>query len=318
MLENGMPAVAVRGVAITCAKLVKHYTDVKAVDGVDLEILRGECFGLLGPNGAGKTTTIEMLEGLKKPDAGEIRLLGKAWGKGQDIAIREVIGIALQDTEIAERLTVEEVVRLFRSLYARGRKVDEVIGLVDLEPKRKTPFMKLSGGQKQRLALACALVGAPEILFLDEPTTGLDPQARHRVWAVVEEFKRGGGTVLLTTHYMDEAARLCDRLAIMDCGRIIALGTPEELVAQLNADLIVEFEADARLLADGFATLPGVEATARSDGRYVFRLQRKRLGLPALLKELERYEGGVKSFATHEPTLEDVFVHLTGRALRDG
>jgi ABC-2 type transport system ATP-binding protein len=317
MPDNDTRSATPPGPAISCRGLVKHYADVKAVDGVELEVARGECFGLLGPNGAGKTTTIEMLEGLKSPDQGEILLLGKTWGHGEDLAIREAIGIALQDTEIAERLTVEEVVRLFRSLYAKGRKIDEIIRLVDLEPKRKTPFMKLSGGQQQRLALACALVGAPDILFLDEPTTGLDPQARHMVWAVVEEFKRAGGTVLLTTHYMDEAARLCDRLAIMDHGKIIALGTPRQLVAQLNADQIIEFEPTVAFAPDSLATLPGVEAASNLDGHHTLRVRRMGVALPALLQEVERRGSALKSLATHEPTLEDVFVHLTGRGLRD-
>ncbi|MBI5509838.1 MAG: ABC transporter ATP-binding protein [Deltaproteobacteria bacterium] len=305
------------GDAIVCRGLVKRYADVVAVAGIDLNVRRGECFGLLGPNGAGKTTTIEILEGLKTPDEGEILLLGRAWGKGRDRELREAIGIALQETEIAERLTVEEIVRLFRSLYAKGRGIDETIRLVDLEPKRKTPFLKLSGGQRQRLALACALVGHPEILFLDEPTTGLDPQARHRMWEVVTEFKAKGGTVLLTTHYMDEAARLCDRLAIIDHGKIIAAGTPKALVADLQADQIIEFEPTAAFAADGLATLPGVHAASRKDGHYVLRVQRMGLALPALLAAVEKGGAGIKALATHEPTLEDVFVHLTGRALRD-
>ena len=208
--------------ALLCRGLLKRYSDVTAVDGLDLEIQRGECFGLLGPNGAGKTTTIEILEGLTRQDAGEVRVLGATWGHGDDRALRERLGIQLQETKLQEKLSVLETVRLFRSFYRRGPTPDEVIRAVSLEEKRDAWVQKLSGGQKQRLSVACALVNAPEVLFLDEPTTGLDPQSRRQLWELIEEFRRGGGTVLLTTHYMDEAERLCDRVAVVDHGKVIA------------------------------------------------------------------------------------------------
>jgi len=222
--------------AISCRSLVKRYGDVVAVAGLDLAVAAGECFGLLGPNGAGKTTTIEILEGLTEPDAGDVELLGMRWRGGADgRALRERLGIQLQETQLADKLTVEETVRLFRSFYRRSHTVDEVLALVGLEEKRRSWVNKLSGGQKQRLAVACALVSRPELLFLDEPTTGLDPQSRRQLWEVVRRFRAAGGTVLLTTHYMEEAERLCDRVAIMDHGKVIALGTPRELIASLGA-----------------------------------------------------------------------------------
>jgi len=240
-ITNSAATESTRRAALRCNALVKKYGDVTAVDGLDLEVRAGECFGLLGPNGAGKTTTVEIFEGLTDADGGDVELLGMRWGAGDDQEMRERIGVALQQTELADKLSVEETVRLFRSFYARGGDVDHIIRLVSLEEKRSARVGKLSGGQKQRLAVACALVGAPDLLFLDEPTTGLDPQARLQLWGVIEKFRASGGTVMLTTHYMEEAARLCDRVAILDHGRVIALGAPAELVASLGADQIVEF-----------------------------------------------------------------------------
>jgi ABC-2 type transport system ATP-binding protein len=216
--------------AIEVRGLVKRYDDVVAVDGIDLTIDQGECFGLLGPNGAGKTTLVEIAEGLREPTSGTVRLLGQEWGHG-DTALRRRIGIALQETEFADRLTVAETLRLFRSFYPSGRTVEEVLDLVELCEKARTWVVKLSGGQRQRLALACALVGDPQLLFLDEPTTGLDPASRRSVWQKISAFRARGGTVVLTTHYMEEAEQVCDRVAIMDHGRVLALGTPRELSA---------------------------------------------------------------------------------------
>ena len=222
--------------AIHCAGLVKRYGDVVAVAGLDLTVETGECFGLLGPNGAGKTTTIEILEGLTIPDAGAVEVLGMHWDDGAGgRALRERLGIQLQDTQLGDKLTVAETVALFRSFYRRKHSVDEVLGLVQLEEKRGARIGTLSGGQKQRLAIACALVNRPELLFLDEPTTGLDPQSRRQLWEIIGTFRAAGNTVLLTTHYMEEAERLCDRVAIMDHGRVIALGTPRQLIASLGA-----------------------------------------------------------------------------------
>jgi len=303
--------------AIRCRGLVKRYGELVAVAGVDLEVRPGECFGLLGPNGAGKTTTVEILEGLTRADAGEVELLGCRWGGGDDHALRERIGVQLQETQLADKLTVEETVRLFRSFYRRGRTVDEVIALVGLDEKRRAKVGKLSGGQKQRLALACALVSNPELLFLDEPTTGLDPQARLNVWEIVERFKATGGTVLLTTHYMEEAARLADRIAIMDHGRFIALDTPAALVASLGAGQIVEFRAAGPLDPRRLAALPGVCGVDRRGEDTMLAVDRIGAALPALLAELERCGVALEGLRTHQATLEDVFVRLTGRGLRD-
>jgi ABC-2 type transport system ATP-binding protein len=219
--------------AVRCTGLEKRFEDVVAVAGIDLQVERGECFGILGPNGAGKTTTVEMIEGLTPPDKGEIEIFGTRWGGSSDQQLKERIGVQLQETQLADRLTVFETLRLFRSLYSRGRPVEEVIDLLELGEKRKAQVGKLSGGQKQRLALGCALVSDPELLFLDEPTTGLDPQARRKIWEMVEEFRKRGGTVVLTTHYMEEAATLCTRVAVMDKGKIIACDTPAQLIAEL-------------------------------------------------------------------------------------
>jgi ABC-2 type transport system ATP-binding protein len=217
--------------AISCRGLVKRYGDVQAVDGLELSVERGECFGLLGPNGAGKTTTIEILEGLLEPTAGDVEILGRRWAS-DETWLRERLGISLQETHLPDKLTVVETIRLFRSFYARGRPVEKVLSLVALEDKRDAWYERLSGGQKQRLAVACALVGDPELLFLDEPTTGLDPQSRRQLWDLVLAFRAEGRSVLITTHYMEEAERLCDRVAIVDHGRVIALGTPKALIQE--------------------------------------------------------------------------------------
>jgi ABC-2 type transport system ATP-binding protein len=223
------------------------------VDGLSLEVHRGECFGLLGPNGAGKTTTIEILEGLLPPDAGDVEVLGLRWNT-HERELRQRLGIQLQESQFTDKLTVEETLRLFRSFYDRGRSIDELLSLVELESKRKSWIVKLSGGQKQRLSVACALVGDPDLLFLDEPSTGLDPQSRRQLWDVLKRFRAGGGTIVLTTHYMDEAEVLCDRVAIVDQGRIIALDAPKALVAALGAPKVVVHEGT---LEDVFMSLTG-------------------------------------------------------------
>ena len=308
--------------AIRCRGLVKRYPpDVLAVNGLDLEVRRGECFGLLGPNGAGKTTTVEILEGLTDPSAGEVEVLGATWADDPP-ALRARLGITLQETHLYERLTVEELVRLFRSFYPSGRGVDEVIALVALEEKRSTRYERLSGGQKQRLAVACALVAEPELLFLDEPTTGLDPQSRRQLWDVVVGMKRAGRTVLLTTHYMDEAERLCDRVAIVDRGRVIALGTPRELIARVVGEEVVEFEAaadgpGAALDEAALRALPGVQAVRRSGAGWALTVDRPHVAVPALLALLDARGAPLEALSTHRATLEDVFVTLTGRRLRD-
>jgi ABC-2 type transport system ATP-binding protein len=304
-------------VAVACSGLVKRYEDVVAVRGVDFAIRRGECFGLLGPNGAGKTTTVEILEGLTAPDEGSVEILGCRWGTGGDRQLRERLGVQLQETQLAEKLTVEETLRLFASFFSRPRPADDVIGMVELDEKRGARVGKLSGGQRQRLALACALVSNPELLFLDEPTTGLDPQARLKVWEIVEAFRSAGGTTVLTTHYMEEAARLCDRVAIMDHGTIIAMDRPATLVSSLGAEQIVEFQVQGELRPAGLAALPGITRVGGADGLYRLSVSRIGEAMPALLAYLERQGVALTSLATHQATLEDVFMQLTGRALRD-
>jgi len=305
--------------AIRCRALTKRYKDVLAVDGLDLDVPSGECFGLLGPNGAGKTTTVEMIEGLVVPDSGTVEILGLHWDHDA-IALRERLGVALQETRLAERLKVIEVIRLFRSFYRAGHDPEEILDLVELREKRDTWVDKLSGGQKQRLAIACALVGDPDVLFLDEPTTGLDPQSRRALWDVVEEFKSRGGTVVLTTHYMEEAERLCERVAVMDHGRIIALGSPRELIASLGADHVVEFAlgSGAEPLPEAeLVALPGVESARRDGPRYTLTVTEPHRAIPALMGELERHGGEMTELLTHHATLEDLFLSLTGRHLRD-
>ncbi|HEX8030644.1 MAG TPA: ABC transporter ATP-binding protein [Vicinamibacterales bacterium] len=290
-----------------------------AVNGLDLSVRRGECFGLLGPNGAGKTTTIEILEGLLSPDEGEVEVLGQRWDRdGQ--ALRARLGIQLQETQLSDKLTVEETLRLFRSFYPSGPTVDELLDTVELGSKRDAWVSKLSGGQKQRLSVACALAGRPELLFLDEPTTGLDPQSRRQLWAVLEQFGARGGTILITTHYMDEAHELCDRVGIMDQGKLIALGTPRELVASLGAEHVIEFAlvdgagVDERLLS----ALPGVRDVRRDESHLHLSTSEMHLTVPALLDLLRTQNASLSQLSTHSATLEDVFVTMTGRQLRDG
>jgi ABC-2 type transport system ATP-binding protein len=307
-----------QGTALQVRNLRKAYQDVVAVDGLDLEISAGECFGLLGPNGAGKTTTIEICEGLNTPDAGEVLVLGRRWGQ-DDRALRELLGISLQETQFSEKLTVGETIQLFRSFYRQGAAPADVIGMVQLQEKSRARVGQLSGGQKQRLALACALVGDPELLFLDEPTTGLDPQSRRQLWDLIEVFKSDGRSILLTTHYMDEAERLCDRVAIVDHGRVIALGTPRELIARLRAEHVLEFAllGDNALDEAQLRTIDGVCAANRRDGTYRLQVEELHRAMPALLNELRRQGAQLAELRTHSATLEDVFVSLTGRRLRD-
>ena len=300
--------------ALRCEKLVKQYGALTAVDGLDLEVRAGECFGLLGPNGAGKTTTVEILEGLNDPTGGTVEVLGLRWDKDEH-ALRQRLGISLQETHLPDRLTVEETLRLFRSFYAQGRPVGEVLELTGLAEKRAVWSEKLSGGQKQRLAVACALVSDPEVLFLDEPTTGLDPQSRRQLWDVVLGFKARGRTVLLTTHYMDEAERLCDRVAIVDKGKVIALGTPQELIEGLGGHEIVELATQQPLEAAELADLPGVRAARRSADGVALTVEQLHVALPAVLARVG--QRGLTRLSTHRATLEDVFVQFTGRKLRE-
>ncbi len=306
--------------ALRCRGLIKRYDDVVAVAGLDLEVARGECFGLLGPNGAGKTTTIEILEGLTGPDEGDVEVLGQRWGRGRDLDLRARLGIQLQDTQLSEKLSVEETLRLFRSFYPRGRTVDDVLKLVALESKRASWVGKLSGGQRQRLAIGCALVGTPDLLFLDEPTTGLDPQSRRQLWELLIAYRAGGGTILLTTHYMDEAELLCDRVAIVDLGRVIAQDSPRALIDSLGAAHVIEFavaDPATRPPREVLAGLPGVRDARQGDGTWSLATSEVHLAVPALLGALDERGASLSLLTTHSATLEDVFVTLTGRHLRD-
>ena len=302
--------------AIRCRGLVKDYGSVRAVNGLDLEVPAGECFGLLGPNGAGKTTTVEILEGLLPPTSGEVEVLGRSWQSDPDW-LRQRLGISLQETNLPDKLSVEETLRLFRSFYASGPEVGELLGLVSLTDKRRAWYSKLSGGQKQRLAVACALVGNPEILFLDEPTSGLDPQSRRQLWGIIEMFKTGGRTVLITTHYMDEAQRLCDRVAVIDKGKVIALGTPRELIQSLGGTEVIEITCDDSVKEASLRALPGVHAVKCSSGGLTLTVEQLHRTLPLLLSHLQQTGGTLTGLSTHHATLEDVFVSLTGRQLRD-
>ncbi len=302
--------------AIRCSDLVKRYEDVVAVNGLDLEVARGECFGLLGPNGAGKTTTVEILEGLLEPDEGSVEILGQSWNRNER-QLRERLGIQLQETRLSEKLTVTETIRMFRSFYRRGLDVGEVLSLVGLEEKAGAWVRKLSGGQHQRLSLACALVSEPEVLFLDEPTTGLDPRSRRQVWEVVRGFRNRRRTVLLTTHYMDDAERLCDRVAIIDHGVVIAMGTPRDLINSLGAEHVVDLDVDGDADLASLRNCADVRAISADGGSLRATVGQVHHAVPALLEELRRQGLELTRFTTHHATLEDVFVALTGRHLQD-
>jgi len=304
------------GLAVRVDGLRKSYKDVVAVDGIRLEVRSGECFGLLGPNGAGKTTTIEICEGLTDADSGDVEVLGMRWPTDAT-RLRQRLGIQLQDTQLTDKLTVLETLRLFRSFFSQGPPPEDALNLVELAEKKDARVGNLSGGQKQRLALACALVGNPDLLFLDEPTTGLDPQARRQLWELIERFKRDGATILLTTHYMDEAQRLCDRVAIMDHGKVIALGTPRELAASIGVEHVVEFSGGSVPDLEPLRQLPGVRNVRSENSSILLQVTELHRAVPALLEELKRQNVPLTELRTHSATLEDVFVALTGRHLRD-
>ena len=310
-------------VAIQCRDLRKTYDGkVEAVRGLNLEIQTGECFGLLGPNGAGKTTTIEILEGLLEPTSGEVSILGYSWRENAR-EMREWLGISLQETRLSEKLTVRETIELFASFYREPRSSEDVLEELQLTEKADSWVGKLSGGQRQRLAVATALVCNPKILFLDEPTTGLDPQSRRQLWDIVREFQRGGGTVLLTTHYMDEAERLCDRLAIVDQGQVIAEGSPAELIERLGGHHVVEFAVSGRngnsdgAVLEAWRVLPSVESVRENDGMVALNVKEPHLTIPALLEAVGKQGSKLQHLTTRQASLEDVFVRLTGRHLRE-
>jgi len=319
------------GYAIQCRDLRKTYDGkVEAVRGLSLEIQVGECFGLLGPNGAGKTTTIEILEGLLEPTSGQVSIFGHSWHENER-GMREWLGISLQETRLSEKLSVRETIELFASFYRRPRSTGDVLEQLQLTEKADAWVGKLSGGQRQRLAVATALVSNPKILFLDEPTTGLDPQSRRQLWDIIRSFQRAGGTVLLTTHYMDEAERLCDRLAIVDHGQIIAEGSPADLIDRLGGHHVVEFsvssngsgpisEPSSEHYASAFEVwraLPGVESVREDDGLVALNVKEPHLTIPALLDVIEQQGRELEHLTTRQASLEDVFVRLTGRHLRE-
>jgi ABC-2 type transport system ATP-binding protein len=292
---------------------------VEAVRGLNLEINAGECFGLLGPNGAGKTTTIEILEGLLEPTTGEVTILGRNW-KSHSRELREWLGISLQETRLSEKLTVQETIELFASFYRQARNTKDILEHLQLTEKADSWVGKLSGGQRQRLAVATALVANPKILFLDEPTTGLDPQSRRQLWDIIREFQLRGGTVLLTTHYMDEAERLCSRLAIIDHGKVIAEGTPADLINRLGGHHVVEFSVHSNsenVTMESWRGLPGVESVRSDDGLVSLNVREPHRTIPALLDEVAQQGSEIVHLTTRQASLEDVFVRLTGRHLRE-
>jgi len=306
--------------AVQCRDLRKTYDGkVEAVRGLNLEIPIGECFGLLGPNGAGKTTTIEILEGLLEPTSGEVSIFGHNWHENPR-ELREWLGISLQETRLSEKLSVRETIELFASFYREPRPTDEVLEQLQLGEKADAWVGKLSGGQRQRLAVATALVCNPKILFLDEPTTGLDPQSRRQLWDIIREFQRGGGTVLLTTHYMDEAEKLCNRLAIIDHGQIIAEGSPGDLIDRLGVHHVVEFSMNGNSGAaslESWRGLPSVDSVHSDNGIIALSVREPHLAIPALLEAVQKQGNQLAHLTTRQASLEDVFVRLTGRHLRE-
>ena len=309
--------------AIECCQLTKTWPGnppVEAVRGIDLQVEQGTCFGVLGPNGAGKTTTIEICEGLLQATSGDAFVLGKSWATQGD-QIRQEIGISLQETRLSEKLTVLETLTLFRSFYRSGMKPSEAIAKVSLQEKANARIKALSGGQRQRVAVATALVGNPKLLFLDEPTTGLDPQSRRDLWRIITEFRESGGTVLLTTHYMDEAERLCDRVAIFDRGKILAIDSPQQLIADLGAEHVVVFavsgDATTSLPEDFGANLPGVISARVESEHRCLSVREPHMAIPALLALINARGLRLTSLTTRQATLEDVFVHFAGHGLSD-
>jgi ABC-2 type transport system ATP-binding protein len=304
------------GDVIRVEGLRKVFGDLAAVDGISFAVRSGEVFGLLGPNGAGKTTTVEVLEGLQKPDGGSVSVLGVDVLSNAH-ALKSRIGVSLQNAALYPKLTVVELLDLFGTFYPKSRASDELIELMDLREKRTSRTQELSGGQKQRLSVALALVGDPELVFLDEPTTGMDPAARRALWDVISGLKSEGKSVLLTTHYLEEAEILCDRIAIMDHGKILELGTVNELVDRRFHERAVRFDAidgldDARL-----AAFPGVTSTAREDGEMVLYTRDVPATIGAVLAATDELGADPNNLAVRRATLEDVFLALTGRSLRD-
>jgi len=304
--------------AIRLQGLVKQYDDVTAVAGLDLEVRRGECFGLLGPNGAGKTTTVEIMEGLTAPTSGVVEVLGLRWEK-DGAELRARIGVTLQETKLFEKLTVEETLRLFRTFYDRGRArdVETVLREMQLSEKRHAWVQKLSGGQRQRLAVALGVMGDPDILFLDEPTTGLDPQSRRALWDTISTLKARGKTVVLTTHYMDEAESLCDRVAVVDHGKLIALGSPAQLIDDIGGHHLVELSTDVALPPEAVSDVAGVRSVRADTAGLALSIGEPHVALPALFTRLQSRNAKPTRLVSRAATLDDVFLSLTGRTLRE-
>ncbi len=301
---------------IRVENLRKTYGDIVAVNDVSFSIAQGEVFGLLGPNGAGKTTTLEIMEGLRRADSGTIHIAGLELPRQLD-QLKQIIGVQLQATSLYDRITVGEALSLFAGYYRKARSVEELLQLVSLEEKRGAFVKNLSGGQLQRLALALALVNDPELVFLDEPTTGLDPQARQNVWAIIEKMKTEGRTVILTTHYMEEAERLADRVAVIDRGQIIAMDTPPVLIRMLGTRGKIECSVDNNLPLDEVEAIPGVTEVKTADGQLSFNVDEVKPALTALLSIAEQHGVTLEDIHVSRPNLEDVFLHLTGHRLRE-
>jgi len=311
-----MTALEENPVLVSVQNLHKHYGDLAAVRGLSFEILQGEVFGLLGPNGAGKTTTIEILEGLRQPDSGSVRVCGLDPAQ-ESMALKERIGAQLQSTVLPDKVRVDEALNLFAGFYRRSASVQLLLDRFGLEEKRHTFFEKLSGGQKQRLALALALVNDPELVLLDEPTVGLDPQFRRDIYALIERFREEGRTVLLTTHYIEEAERLCDRVAIVDRGQLVALGTPRELVASSGQGTRIEIHLAKPVSLDRLKEVEGVMEVHEAEGAYYLRAHPPATTISALIRFLEAEENALLDLHIARPSLEDVFVEMTGRRLED-
>lgn len=296
--------------------LCKTYGNIKAVNRISFSVSKGEIFGMLGPNGAGKTTTMEIVEGIRNADSGEVEVLGinirqhQRWVKAN-------IGVQLQTTSLYPRLCVREVLDLFGSFFPRRVPADKLIEMVGLEDSRSKRCSNLSGGQQQRLSVALALVNNPRILFLDEPTSGLDPQSRHNIWNVIEYVRSKGKAVFLTTHYMEEAERLCDRVAIIDCGKIIATDRPDTLISQHFQEEAIEFELDQRIDEQVFQQVAGVTNAQLDNGKVIIYSSSVPVTISALLELAEQRSIQLTNLYVRRATLEDVFLKLTGRRIRE-
>lgn len=301
--------------AIEVQSLYKYYGKIKAVDGISFTVEEGEIFGMVGPNGAGKTTTIECVEGLRQPDKGQIRVLGLDPHR-DGYQLRERIGIQLQEAALPERLKVWEALDLFGSFYSRRLRPDFLLEQMGLMEKRLSPFEKLSGGQKQRLLIALALVNDPQLLFLDELTTGLDPQARRAMWELIRDIRNGGKTIFLTTHYMEEAERLCDRVAIIDHGQIVALDSPQNLIRSLGAETRIVFSLDSSWDEKSLLQIDGVTKVEKIGEKIIVYGRSERL-VGRVVSFLEEKRLYFRNLQTEQPTLEDVFLQLTGREMRE-